>query len=76
MSERQYGMSRGRVFPADQAKSLLNPLRRLVQSPRRTAGVLELRDDAVMLELGSGPGFFTPHLAQRVRRGSLLAMDL
>jgi len=31
-----FGMSRGKVFPASTAHSLLHPARRLVQSPRRT----------------------------------------
>ena len=76
MPERQFGMSRGQVFPAAQAKSLLNPLRRLVQSPQRTVAAVDVSPSAVVLELGSGPGFFTPHLAERVPGGALLAMDL
>ena len=76
MSERQYGMSRGRVFPAEQARSLLNPLRRLVQSPARSVAAIDVAAAARVLELGCGPGFFTPHLAGRVPAGFLLAMDL
>ena len=31
--QRKFGLQRGKVFPAKEAGSLLNPLRKLVQSP-------------------------------------------
>ena len=76
MTDRDYGMARGKVFPAAQAKSLLNPLRRLLQSPARTVAVLDVATDATVLELGSGPGWFSPHLAGLVPDGALLVADL
>jgi ubiquinone/menaquinone biosynthesis C-methylase UbiE len=60
---REFGLDRGKVFPAAHARSLLNPARRLVQSPRRTIAAMEIRSGARVLELGCGPGFFSPHLA-------------
>jgi ubiquinone/menaquinone biosynthesis C-methylase UbiE len=75
-NDRQYGMARGQVFPAGEAKSLLNPLRRLVQSPRRTVGVMGLADDAVVLELGPGPGFFTPSIADAAPSGLVVLADI
>jgi ubiquinone/menaquinone biosynthesis C-methylase UbiE len=71
-----FGLDRGKVFPAKNAQSLLNPLRRLVQSPRRTVAAIGLRDDAVVLELGCGPGFFGPSVARAVTRGRSVHLDL
>jgi ubiquinone/menaquinone biosynthesis C-methylase UbiE len=73
---RDFGLERGKVFPAAQVKSLLNPLRRLVQSPRRTVAAMGLSAAAAVLEVGSGPGFFSPLIAQDVPRGRLVLVDL
>ena len=73
---RDFGLGRGKVFPAEQARSLLNPLRRLVQSPRRTVAAMGLSSDARVLEVGSGPGFFSPLLADAVPDGRLVLVDL
>jgi ubiquinone/menaquinone biosynthesis C-methylase UbiE len=73
---REFGLTRGKVFPADQAKSLLNPLRRLVQSPVRTVAAMGLAVDARVLEVGSGPGFFSPAIARAVGQGHLVVVDL
>ena len=69
-------MGRGQVFPADEARSLLNPLRRLVQSPRRTVAAIGLRSADMVLEVGPGPGFFTPFIARAVPRGGVVLVDL
>jgi ubiquinone/menaquinone biosynthesis C-methylase UbiE len=74
--EREFGLRRGKVFPADRATSLVNPLRRLVQSPGRTVAAMGLADDAAVLEVGSGPGFFSPFLARAGPRGRLVLIDL
>jgi ubiquinone/menaquinone biosynthesis C-methylase UbiE len=73
---RAFGLSRGKVFPADQARSLLNPLRRLVQSPARTVAAMGLAPDARVLEVGSGPGFFSPLIARALPHGQLVLVDL
>lgn len=72
----EIGRKRGKVFPATHARSLLNPLRRLVQSPRRTVAVMTLSPKARVLELGCGPGFFSPFIAQAVPRGIIVLADL
>src|SRR4051812_38245029 len=74
--EREYGMGAGQVFPADEARSLLNPLRRLVQSPRRTVAAIGLRSTDRVLEVGPGPGFFTPFIAAAVPGGGVVLVDL
>jgi len=73
---RDLGLARGKVFPADRAQSLLNPARRLVQSPRRTVAAIGLSADDRVLEVGSGPGFFSPLIAAAVPHGHLVLVDL
>jgi ubiquinone/menaquinone biosynthesis C-methylase UbiE len=69
-------MGRGKVFPAADATSLLNPLRRLVQSPARLVAAMQLSADDRVLEIGCGPGYFSPTLAAAVPDGQLVAFDL
>ncbi len=77
MSEaRQFGVGRGKVFPASKAQSLVNPLRRLVQSPKRTVAAMHVASDADVLEIGCGPGFFSPHLAAAAPAGRVVLVDL
>jgi ubiquinone/menaquinone biosynthesis C-methylase UbiE len=71
----EFGLDRGKVFPAAHARSLLNPARRFVQSPRRSVAAIGLTPDARVLELGCGPGFFSPWLV-RATRGSVVMLDL
>ena len=73
---RDFGLGRGKVFPAYKAKSLLNPARRLVQSPGRTVAAMGLTADARVLEVGSGPGFFSPSIAAAMPEGQLVLVDL
>jgi len=74
--KRKFGVGRGRVFPADRAQSLLNPLRRFVQSPSRTVATMMLEPDSRVLEVGCGPGFFSPFLARAAPIGQLVLVDL
>lgn len=69
-------MEAGKVFPASQARSLLNPARRLVQSPKRTVAAMDLAADATVLELGCGPGFFSPWIVRATDRGFAVLTDL
>ena len=69
-------MGRGEVFPAAQAKSLLTPLRRLVQSPGRTVRAAGPAPTDTVLEVGAGPGFFSVDLAAAVPDGLLVMADL
>jgi ubiquinone/menaquinone biosynthesis C-methylase UbiE len=76
MVDREVGMGRGKVFPAASAKSLLNPLRRLVQSAKRTVAAMELPPHGFVVEVGAGPGFFSPAIAAAVPAGHLVVADL
>ncbi|GAB4324648.1 MAG: class I SAM-dependent methyltransferase [Dehalococcoidia bacterium] len=72
----EFGMGRGKVYPHEKARSLLNPLRRLLQPPARLAGRLHLREDARVLELGCGPGYFSVEVSKRLPVGHLYLFDL
>lgn len=73
---RQYGLGRGKVFPAANAESLLNPLRKLIQPPAAVVRRLELPPSARILEIGPGPGYFSGSLAAAVPQGTLVLLDL
>lgn len=75
-TQSQFGLGKGKVYPHQKAKSLLNPVRRLIQSPERLIRSIRLRGDESVLELGCGPGYFSPALADCVPRGTLTLFDL
>jgi len=65
------------AFPASQAPALLNPARRLIQDPVRTIGAFGLRAGDVVLEIGPGPGYFTPEALRAVgASGRVVCFDL
>ncbi|MGH9047952.1 MAG: class I SAM-dependent methyltransferase [Acidimicrobiales bacterium] len=74
--QRSLGVGRGKVFPAARARSLLSPLRRIVQPPSRTVGRIGLAASDRVLEIGCGPAYFTPELVRSVPRGRVVAFDL
>ena len=69
-------MGRGKVFPASNARSLLNPLRHIVQPPSRTVAAMSLTPEARVLEIGSGPGYFSPYIARTISSGVFVALDI
>jgi ubiquinone/menaquinone biosynthesis C-methylase UbiE len=73
---RAFGLGRGKVFPAARASSLLNPLRRLIQSPTRTVERMALARTDTVLEIGCGPGYFSRAIAAAAPEGSLVLFDL
>lgn len=76
MGQRTYGVERGKVFPASEAGMLMSARRMLVQRPARVVSHLELRGDERVLELGAGPGYFSPTLARQLPGGRLVVADL
>ena len=71
-----FGMSKGKIYPAHAAAHLLNPLRFLVQPPRRVIRQMDLSPDHQVLEVGCGPGWFSKALAAAVPQGHLTICDL
>lgn len=66
----------GTPMPHTHAPHLLNPLRALVLSPGGLVRRLDLKPDFVVLELGPGPGYFSPAVARAVPHGQLVLVDV
>ena len=69
-------MARGKVYPAGAAGHLVNPLRSLVQPPERIVRRMHLPEGGAVLELGCGPGWFSPSIARAVDPGRFTICDL
>jgi len=69
------GVGRG-TCPYQLAFLLEFGLRRFILSPQRLVERLALEERARVLELGSGPGYFSAAVARRVSTGYLLLVDL
>jgi ubiquinone/menaquinone biosynthesis C-methylase UbiE len=63
------------VYPVEYAAWLLNPLRYLIAPPNRIADRLQLLSTDRVLEIGCGPGFFSPTIARRLSAGHLTLLD-
>ncbi len=72
----RFGLEKGAIYPAAEAAALLSWRRRLVQQPGAIARRLALRPGNTVLELGCGPGYFSPAIARRLRRGHLVLFDI
>lgn len=64
------------VFPHKFAFTLLIPLRNIFLSPKKLVHRLELRDTFQVLELGPGPGYFSPSVAREIISGKLYLSDI
>jgi protein-L-isoaspartate O-methyltransferase len=63
------------MYPVEYAAWLLNPLRYLIAPPSRIADRLRLSPTDRVLEVGCGPGFFSPAIARRLTAGQLTLLD-
>ena len=70
------GFFRRGVYPHQLAFALDSPLRRLILSPEELARRLHLAEDARVLEIGPGPGYFSLEVARRLPQGRLELLDL
>ncbi len=64
------------VYPHQLAWILLLPFRNFYLSPRKLIKRMNLRQDCVVLELGCGPGYFSPFVAQAIPDGKLFLTDI
>jgi ubiquinone/menaquinone biosynthesis C-methylase UbiE len=67
---------RGAAYPHELAFFLLVPFRSIILSPRKLIERLPLNEDSRVLELGPGPGFFSPFVARHIPCGQLFLVDL
>lgn len=63
-------------MPFKHAAHLLNPLRKLILSPKKLVGRLSLAPDATVLEVGPGPGYFSAEAARNIPYGQLTLVDI
>jgi ubiquinone/menaquinone biosynthesis C-methylase UbiE len=63
------------MYPVEYAGWLLNPLRYLISPPSRIAERLQLSSADRVLEIGCGPGFFSPAIARRLPNRHLTLLD-
>jgi ubiquinone/menaquinone biosynthesis C-methylase UbiE len=64
------------AYPHELAFVLLTPLRALLLSPAELVRRLGVGEDARVLEIGPGPGYFSPAVARHLARGRLELFDL
>ena len=63
-------------MPVERASHLLNPLRSLILSPGSLAKRLDLKNNSIVLEVGPGPGYFSPKIARQIPQGKLVLVDV
>jgi ubiquinone/menaquinone biosynthesis C-methylase UbiE len=63
------------MYPVEYAHALLNPLRNLIAPAALIAGRLGLAASDRVLEIGCGPGYFSPAVARRLANGRLTLFD-
>ena len=64
------------LFPPQLAFTLLIPLRNIILSPKKLVKRLDLKTDYRVLEVGCGPGYFSPKVARAIPNGELVLTDI
>lgn len=64
------------IFPYQFAFTLLIPIRNIVLSPKKLIRRLNLRKDYNVIEVGSGPGYFSAEIARNIPDGKLILTDI
>jgi len=64
------------VYPYELAFILDSPFRNLILPAIRLADRLNLSADSQVLEIGPGPGYFSPEVARRIPVGQLVLLDI
>ena len=63
-------------FPHRWAFTLLIPLRNIFLSPKKLKQRLQLEEHHKVLEVGPGPGYFSPSVAKAIPNGKLILADV
>jgi ubiquinone/menaquinone biosynthesis C-methylase UbiE len=66
----------GTPMPYTKAAHLLNPFRELLLSQKKMVKRLELEENFNVLEIGPGPGYYSPAVAKAIPAGKLTLMDI
>ena len=64
------------MFPTKYAFTLLIPFRNIFLSPRKLIERLDIKEDHKVLEIGPGPGYFSTHVAKKLKNGRLVLLDI
>ncbi len=64
------------VFPPKYAFTLLIPFRNIFLSPKKLVQRLDLKEGSKVLEIGPGPGYFSVHVANKLKLGRLVLLDI
>jgi ubiquinone/menaquinone biosynthesis C-methylase UbiE len=64
------------VFPPKYAFTLLIPFRNIFLSPKKLIQRLALKEGLHVLEIGPGPGYFSTHIANKLKQGRLVLLDI
>lgn len=64
------------IYPHELAFLLNSPIRKLILSPNKLADHLHLSTNYTVLEIGSGPGYFSNEVAKRIPNGYLIMFDI
>lgn len=64
------------IYPHELAFLLDSPIRKLILSPNKLAERLHLSTESIVLEIGSGPGYFSSEIAKRIVDGHLIFFDI
>ena len=64
------------IYPFELAFLLDSPIRKLILSPKKLVDRLHLTSHSIVLEIGSGPGYFSIEAAKRIPDGTLILFDI
>jgi len=64
------------IYPHELAFLLDNPIRKFILSPKKLANYLHLKQNSKVLEIGSGPGYFSLEIARRLTNGYIVLYDI